>query len=204
MRKLRLFGNTVSSVCMAVVVTLVITVTATAPAMAGSYGWWIWNTYYKSRQPVLQPAPQPAPPAASPSHGSFTGTITADEQAMIDLINRERAAIGRAPLKADLELTRAAHVKADDIVSVGYFSHYSPTYGSPRDMLRSLGISFQAASENLARMGPRSTFSDAHRAFMNSPGHRQTLLSARWTHVGVALVRDPQGRLVAVEEFAKR
>ena len=36
-----------------------------------------------------------------------------------------------------------------------YFSHTSPTYGSPFDMMKAYGISYKSAGENIA-MGQRS------------------------------------------------
>jgi len=45
-------------------------------------------------------------------------------------------------LQADPELMKVARIKAKDMVDNNYFSHYSPTYGSPFDMMRQFGVTF--------------------------------------------------------------
>ena len=70
----------------------------------------------------------------------------------------------------------------------GYFSHTSPTYGSPFDMMRSFGVSYRSAGENIA-MG-YSTPEAVVAAWMNSEGHRANILSANYTTLGVGYVED--------------
>jgi len=64
----------------------------------------------------------------------------------------------------------------------GYFAHNSPLYGSPFEMMRRFGITFQIAGENIA--GGQRTPEDVVRAWMNSPGHRANILNPRFTHLG--------------------
>ncbi|MBC7325857.1 MAG: hypothetical protein H5T99_11185, partial [Moorella sp. (in: Bacteria)] len=92
--------------------------------------------------PQLQPGRQPAPEPA--------GGLTADERHMVELVNQERARHGLSPLKVNMELVKVARLKAQDMVRNGYFSHTSPTYGSPFAMLRQFGITYRTAGENLA------------------------------------------------------
>ena len=69
-----------------------------------------------------------------------------------------------------------------------YFSHTSPTFGSPFDRLKALGISYTAAGENIAK-GQR-TAQEVVTAWMNSEGHRANILDAKFTHIGVGYVKD--------------
>ena len=65
----------------------------------------------------------------------------------------------------------------------GYFSHTSPTYGSPFDMMRDFGVSYRTAGENIAQ-GQR-TPQEVVNAWMNSAGHRKNILNGNFTHIGV-------------------
>ncbi len=70
------------------------------------------------------------------------------------------------------------------MIANNYFSHTSPTYGDPFQMMTAAGISYRTAGENLA--GAR-TVDQAHSALMNSAGHRQNILSSSYNKVGVGI-----------------
>lgn len=112
--------------------------------------------------------------------------IHAFEQQVLILTNEERAKQGLAALQADAKLMAAAHEKSVDMQTNNYFSHTSPTFGSPFDRLKALGISYRAAGENIAK-GQR-TPSEVVKAWMDSPGHRANILNAKYTHLGVGFV----------------
>ena len=76
--------------------------------------------------------------------------MNSDEKEVFDLINKQRTANGLSPLKENSELQRVARIKAQDMVNNNYFSHTSPIYGSPFDMLKSFKISYNTAGENIA------------------------------------------------------
>lgn len=105
------------------------------------------------------------------------------EKQVVDLVNSERAKHGLAPLKEDWEVSRVARHKSQDMRDRGYFSHTSPTYGSPFDMMKSYGISYRSAGENIAQ-GQRTPQSVMN-SWMNSSGHRANILSKDFTHIGV-------------------
>lgn len=107
---------------------------------------------------------------------------------VIRLTNVERAKYGLRALSEDWELSRVAQYKSQDMRNKRYFSHTSPTYGSPFDMMRSFGISFRSAGENIA-MG-YSTPAQVVNGWMNSPGHRANILNASFTHIGIGYVAD--------------
>jgi uncharacterized YkwD family protein/spore coat assembly protein SafA len=105
------------------------------------------------------------------------------ENEVLSLVNKERAAAGVAPLRLDWELSRVARTKSLDMLKAGYFSHQSPTYGSPFDMMRAYGIKYKTAGENIAA-GQRSP-SSVMSSWMNSAGHRKNILNPAFTHLGV-------------------
>ncbi|WP_442598018.1 SafA/ExsA family spore coat assembly protein [Neobacillus sp. D3-1R] len=105
------------------------------------------------------------------------------ENQVIQLTNQERAKNGLRPLAANWELSRVARYKSNDMRDKGYFSHTSPTYGSPFTMMKNFGISYISAGENIAA-GQR-TAQEVVNSWMNSPGHRANILSAKFTQIGV-------------------
>ena len=67
-----------------------------------------------------------------------------------------------------------------------YFSHTSPTYGSPFDMMKNFGISYRSAAENIA--AGQTTPQAVVQAWMNSSGHRANILSTN-TCIGVGYAK---------------
>lgn len=110
------------------------------------------------------------------------------EQEVIKLINVERANAGLPALKNDWELARVAESKSQDMHDKKYFDHTSPTYGSPFAMMKTYGITYKSAGENIAQ-GQKSA-AEVVKAWMNSEGHRANILSKNFTHIGVGYVKD--------------
>lgn len=151
----------------------------------------------KEEQPtnnVEQPAPtqpQPQQPVEENKNNQTNGQdqlvqLNQYEQQVVELTNQERAKYGLKPLAIDYELSRVAREKSRDMAVNNYFDHNSPVYGSPFDMMRSYGINYRTAGENIAK-GQRSP-QEVVNAWMNSPGHRANILSADFTHIGVGYV----------------
>jgi uncharacterized YkwD family protein/spore coat assembly protein SafA len=105
------------------------------------------------------------------------------QNVVIDLVNSERAKQGLPALKRNWELQRVAQYKAEDMTDKHYFSHTSPTYGSPFDMIKSFGLKYSSAGENIAQ-GQR-TPQEVMNGWMNSSGHRANILSRNYTEIGV-------------------
>ncbi|GAB6179773.1 CAP domain-containing protein [Desulfotomaculum defluvii] len=127
-----------------------------------------------------------------------SGVVASEEQAMLNLINKERAAAGLKPLTMDAALTQIARTKAKDMVDNNYFSHTSPTYGSPFDMMKNSGVVYHYAGENLAGAADVNT---AHTNLMNSPGHRANILKPEYTKVGIGVVSGSKYGKIYVQEF---
>lgn len=121
---------------------------------------------------------------------NMTDVKTAENE-VIRLVNIERSKAGLAPLKAHWELSRVARYKSQDMINKGYFSHISPTYGSPFYMMENFGLRFTSGGENIAK--GQQTPQQVMSAWMNSPGHRSNILSPNFSHIGVGLAKDKNG-----------
>ncbi len=110
------------------------------------------------------------------------------EREVVRLVNVEREKAGLKSLTHDWELSRVARIKSQDMKDNRYFSHTSPTYGSPFQMMKSFGIKYRSAGENIAR--GQATPQAVVNAWMNSSGHRANILNPSFTHIGVGYVAD--------------
>ncbi|MCL2611041.1 MAG: SafA/ExsA family spore coat assembly protein [Defluviitaleaceae bacterium] len=121
------------------------------------------------------------------------------EQEVVRLVNAERARAGLRPLAENWEVSRVARFKSQDFINRNYFAHDSPIYGTPFQMLRSFGIQFSSAGENIAQ-GQR-TPAAVMSAWMNSPGHRANILNPSFNQIGVGVARDSRGNLFWTQMF---
>lgn len=113
------------------------------------------------------------------------------EKQVIELTNQQRVNNGLKPLEYNWELCRIARIKSQDMIDKNYFSHTSPTYGSPFDMIRSFGLTYRSAGENIAK-GQR-TPQAVVTGWMNSSGHRANILNSGYTQIGVGYATDSSG-----------
>ncbi len=135
---------------------------------------------------------------SSGKNNTTTSELTQDEQEVFDLINAKRLANGLSALKIDDELQNVARIKAQDMVDNNYFSHTSPIYGSPFDMIKNFGISYKTAGENIAG---NSTNSGAVNAWMNSSGHKANILNSSFNYTGIGVVKSPKYGKIFVQMF---
>lgn len=132
------------------------------------------------------------------SSTSNTSTLSSDEKEVFDLINKQRTNNGLAALKMDTEVLNVARIKAKDMVDNNYFSHNSPTYGSPFDMLKSFKVTYKTAGENIAG---NSSNSAAVTAWMNSSGHKANILNSSFNYTGIGVVKSSKYGKVYVQIF---
>ena len=129
---------------------------------------------------------------------SNTYGLSADELEVFNLINNQRTNNGLSSLKIDSEVQNVARIKAKDMVSNNYFSHVSPTYGSPFDMLKNFGISYKSAGENIAG---NSNNQAAVTAWMNSTGHKANILNSNFNYTGIGVVSSNKYGKIYVQMF---
>lgn len=127
--------------------------------------------------------------------------VNAEVQAIVDLVNAERAKAGLKPVTLNTELSHMAAVKARDMRDNHYFSHNSPIYGSPFEMMKSFGIQYSYAGENIAagQRTPEEVMED----WMNSPGHRANILNPNFTEIGVGVAKGGSYGTYWVQEFIR-
>jgi uncharacterized protein, YkwD family len=130
--------------------------------------------------------------------GSTGNNPSNDEASMLSMVNAARTNAGVKPLAQNMELTKLARLKSKDIVDKNYFSHTSPTYGSPFDMMRKYGVSYLTAGENLAK---NQSTQAAFQALMNSEGHRKNILSPDFTEIGIGIISGGDGTNVYTQMF---
>lgn len=148
-------------------------------------------------------------PGQSQSVGSSSGQTSGStskssvlspyEQQVLNLTNQQREKYGLAPLKVSVSLSKMSGVKAADMRDHNYFSHYSPTYGSPFQMMKDFGISYTYAGENIAAGQP--TPQAVVTAWMNSPGHRANILNSHYTEIGIGYVKGGSYGSYWVQDF---
>ncbi|MGE6488738.1 CAP domain-containing protein [Paenisporosarcina sp. NPDC076898] len=137
-----------------------------------------------ANQPVAQkPATAPTAPSTQAS-----GNVSSIEQQVLTLTNQERAKAGLKALATDAALMDSARAKSADMSKNNYFSHTSPTMGSPFDQMKAKGIQYKAAAENIA-MGQKSA-SEVVKGWMESPGHRANIMNGNFTHIGIGYVAE--------------
>ena len=113
-------------------------------------------------------------------------TVVNYENEVIRLVNEIRVKNGLNPLISDWELSRVARYKSQDMKDNNYFSHTSPVYGTPFNMMKKFGISYKTAAENIAK--GQKTPQAVVNSWMNSSGHRANILNPSYKKIGVGYV----------------
>ncbi len=122
----------------------------------------------------------------------FAGLASAsstDESSMVSLINAERTARGMNTLEVYWDLVDDARVWTASMISDGYISH------SPN--LANVTTGWSTLGENVG-VGPN--VDRLHRAFMDSPGHRDNILG-NYNYIGIGADRSPDGNLYITVVF---
>ena len=142
---------------------------------------------HKPQEPQTPSKPQESQDPQKPQESDGKNTaLSRFEKEVVSLVNAERAKHGLSPLSANQKLSEAAKAKSQDMKDKNYFSHTSPTYGSPFDMIKSFGISYNYAGENIAK--GQQTPQAVMNAWMNSEGHRKNILNPNYKQIGVGYV----------------
>ncbi|MEC1749124.1 CAP domain-containing protein [Bacillus mojavensis] len=139
-------------------------------------------------QSTAAKAPATAEKTSNNTTTAAPSSVSAYEKKVVELTNAERQKQGLKPLQIDETLSKSARAKSQDMKDKNYFDHQSPTYGSPFDMMKSFGISYKTAGENIAK--GQKTPEEVVKAWMNSEGHRKNILNPNFTHIGVGYVES--------------
>ena len=142
-------------------------------------------------KPVIPEQPQ-QPPVAS-------NNLSAQESEVVRLVNIERAKAGLEAFTISNKLSDVARLKSKDMADNRYFSHQSPTYGSPFEMMKQFGISYRTAGENIAKgyLTAQSVVS----GWMNSSGHRANILNPSFKTIGVGAYKTSNNTIYWTQMF---
>ena len=181
----------------ALAAALFLTATLAAPASAagltqtvvpGDTMWKLAVKYQVGTREIIDANPQiPNPDLIYPGQvlniPQVSDTVLSFENEVIRLVNEIRVENGLKPLTTNWELSRVARYKSEDMSAKKYFSHTSPTYGTPFQMIKAFGLTYRSAGENIA-YGQRTPAAVVN-AWMNSSGHRANILNPSYTQIGV-------------------
>lgn len=170
---------------------------------AGDCMWKICDIYQIGVSDIIAANPQISNPnmivpAQVIKVPNLTSVKTVEKQVQV-MVNNERAKVGLSPLALNWQLSRMARYKSQDMINKGYFSHQSPTYGSPFDMMKSFGFTYMSAGENIAE--GQSTATEVMTGWMNSPGHKANILSNNYSEIGVGLAKKADGTCYWTQDF---
>lgn len=135
------------------------------------------------------------------NNNDTSSTLPNTAETVLNLINEERKAQGITPLQIDDLLNSTAQAKATDMVKNNYFSHESPTYGSPFEMMQNAGITYRTAGENIAG---NPSVESAVKSWLASESHKQNLLSNAYNYIGIGIEESPAYGYVIVAMFIGR
>jgi uncharacterized protein YkwD len=132
-------------------------------------------------------------PCANTELTPESGNLSAVRDAVLCLVNRERAEHQELPLAANADLEAAAESHARELIDVDYFAHVAPDGETPVDRIRGTGYIESSSNgyvlgENLA-WGTYSLATPASivAAWIASPGHLANILESQYTETGIAI-----------------
>ncbi|MEJ6950637.1 CAP domain-containing protein [Natronospora cellulosivora (SeqCode)] len=128
----------------------------------------------------------------------YNENVTSEEFEMLRLVNEARQEQGLRPLQIDIPLMQLARKKAVDMIEYDYFDHYSPNLGTPFEMIQANDIKYSLAGENLAEA---KTIKEAFDSLMDSPDHRENILTSRYDRVGIGIIQGSSSRFMIVQLF---
>lgn len=125
----------------------------------------------------------------------------------LELVNQSRSESELEPLRQGALLNAAAQGQAEDMLARNYYAHQSPDGDMVQDRFVGEGGSqWELVAENIARCEGCGAIDierveALHDGWMNSPGHRQNILTSGLARFGFGIVAA-DGQLYAVQTFA--
>lgn len=114
----------------------------------------------------------------------YATNVSAKE--VVDAVNSSRISHQQKRLNLNSELNKAASLKADNMLKIGYWAHNGPDGTQPWHWFEQAGYDYQNAGENLAKDFKTST--GVVNAWLDSQTHRTNMLGTQFEDIGVAVV----------------
>jgi uncharacterized protein YkwD len=152
-------------------------------------------------------------PCPDPELSPTADNLARIRAATLCLMNAQRRKHGLPPLASSAVLARASLGHSTDMVRRAYFSHATPEGKSVVDRLRAARYISKprgwTVGENIAwGSGPLGSPRAIVQAWMDSPGHRENLLSPRYSAVGLGIAfgrpGDPSSGATFTTCFGRR
>jgi len=140
--------------------------------------------------PVYVGVPPRTQLTAVTDEASTSGSAASVKSKLFDLIQADRERAGRKPLARMPALEAVALGHSIDMRDTGFVGHTSKTTGSASERVQRAGVRVALVLENVGR---GYSAEGVHRGLMDSPGHRQNILSAEVSHVGIGVVEVAEG-----------
>jgi len=153
-------------------------------------------------QAPTSPTPTPTNSATLPVP-TVSAVMSADEQTIVDLVNQQRQQAGLAPLQVSSQLVEEAQIQSTDMAELNDMNHVLPGAALPtlQDRAQYVGYNYSFLGENIAFNYPDDN--SVMTAWMNSPEHRENILDANFTQIGVGIAYDSQGEPYYTQEFGQ-
>ncbi len=124
--------------------------------------------------------PQPLAGAAC------SGRPNANEKAFLKKVNQEREKRGLAKLKLDTQVNKPSKLHTKEMIQKNQIFH------TPNDVLAGRVTNWNTLGENVGVGGDPSSL---HKAFMNSPSHKENILFPDFRYVGIGAKKTADGKL---------
>src|SRR5262245_33547024 len=138
-----------------------------------------------------------AQPPTDKSKDTFK--LSADEQAVVDLVNVERKKANLSPLKVNEKLTKTARDHSTNMAKQDKLDHTLDGKG-PGDRVTAAGYKYSSVAENIA-MGQK-TPAAVMQTWLNSPDHKTNILGD-YVDFGIGITSDSNGQRYWTQVFAK-
>ncbi len=113
------------------------------------------------------------------------------EERLLEWVNQERSARGLPELDADASLREVARAHSRKMMQEKKLSHTFPDYDPLTVRLADAGVYFFQVGENVA-CSDTFIMRIVHQALMDSPGHRNNILSTQFGQLGIGIAFDGQ------------
>jgi uncharacterized protein YkwD len=129
-------------------------------------------------------------------------------QAELDLVtltNSKRTARGLIAVRIDPDLMAIARTRAEVMAANDVMSHTEPNGQNVFDRIRDAGLTWYGAGEIIAWNNYPTEYSaaEAIQAWMDSPGHREIMLSTGYNYVGYGAAESASGKMYYAGVFIK-
>ena len=126
------------------------------------------------------------------------------EQAIFNKVNEERTKAGVAPLTYNTTMENYARIKSQDMGDNNYFSHTDLNGNNITTKMKADGVTYKAWGENIAYIAgvtdPTALANQFMTNWMNSQGHKENILSTKFSSIGVGVYKIGN-KLYGTQEF---